>query len=75
MSSKKKVQFNSKRKVKKFQRNDEEENDYEDNNECNLSDQDELIEIKKPKHKLDSDEEDDTDKYEILRKEALKGIS
>ena len=75
MSSKKKVQFNSKRKVKKFQRNDEEENDYEDNNECNLSDQDELIEIKKPKHTLDSDEEDDTDKYEILRKEALKGIS
>jgi hypothetical protein len=28
---------------------------------------------KKVKHTLDSDEEDDTEKYEVLRREALNG--
>ena len=62
MSTKRKVQFNPKKKVKKFQQ--------EANEEISESEEDILKE--KPKHSLDSDEEDN-EKYELLNRDCLNG--
>lgn len=71
MSNKsKKVQFNEKRRVRKYERDDEEDDGSENGGDAT----DELGVTKKIKHSLDSDEEDDnTEKYEILNRSALNG--
>ena len=62
MSTKRKVQFNPKKKVKKFSRDADEE----------ISESDEDVPKEKPKHSLDSDEEDN-EKYELLNRDCLNG--
>ena len=66
-TGKKKVQFSDKKKLNKYERDDSESGGE-------LSDDDESGK-KKAKHSLDSDEEDNTDKYDILNKEVLNGNS
>lgn len=76
MSTKKKVQFNEKATYKKFKSNKpaaKEAGEPSDEDYGNNSD-DEFKE-KKSKHTLDSDEEDNADKYESLNRECLKGKS
>jgi CD2 antigen cytoplasmic tail-binding protein 2 len=68
MSTKKKVQFSDKKKFSKYAR---EESESGSGGEQDYSDED--AERKKVKHSLDSDEEDNTEKYEILNKDTLDG--
>ena len=70
MSTKKKVQFSDKKKYNKYDR--EESGSESGGEQGNYSDED--ANPKKAKHSLDSDEEDNTEKYKILNKEVFKGI-
>lgn len=62
MNSKRKVQFDETKRVKKFNKSSD-ESDSEQGTQ----------EIEKNKHTLDSDEEDNTDKYKLLNQDCLKG--
>lgn len=70
MSTKKKVQFSHKKNVKKFKQH--EPSDSDDDSGSKNSDNELTA---KGKHTLDSDEEDDSDKIEVLNRSALKGIA
>ena len=74
MSSKKRVQFDPKKKVNKYVREEDEDDDDE---EIVDSDQDDNSDTesgkKKVKHSLDSDEEDNADKYKLLNREFMNG--
>ena len=62
MNSKRKVQFDMTTRVKKITRHSEE---YESDEE--------IEKTEKPKHTLDSDEEDETDKFKLLNQDRLNG--
>jgi hypothetical protein len=75
MSTKKKVQFSDKKSYQKFKKQSEsgsEEQSDEDRN--NYSDE-EAANPKKVKHSLDSDEEDNSDRYKSLNRDALNGMN
>ncbi len=67
-TTKRKVQFNSKKKVKKFSRDE-----GEDDSASDYEKSDEEFAKPKAKHSLDSDEEDNADKYDLLNQECLNG--
>lgn len=69
MATKRKVQFSATKNVKKFTKSD-----YEDGSDLERSDEEETTEKPKAKHTLDSDEEDNTDKYKLLNQECLHDI-
>ena len=69
MSVSKRVQFSDKRKVKNYDRDE----DSGSGEEYDLTGDDEKAN-KKSKHSLDSDEEDNVEKYEILNKNVLNGL-
>ena len=68
MSTKRKVQFSNTKRVKKFTKNSEEYS----GSDADRSDEEESNKPK-VKHTLDSDEEDNTDKYKPLNEECLHG--
>jgi hypothetical protein len=68
MSTTKKVQFSDKKKYNKYARDESESGS---GGEQDYSDED--SERKRVKHSLDSDEEDNTEKYEILNRDTLDG--
>jgi hypothetical protein len=70
MSTKKRVQFDPKKKVKKYAR---EEEDDDEEIESDQDNSDSESEKKKTKHSLDSDEEDNADKYKLLNREFMNG--
>ena len=70
MSTKKRVQFDPKKKVKKYAC-EEEEDDEEIGSDQDNSDSESGK--KKIKHSLDSDEEDNADKYKLLNREFMNG--
>lgn len=69
MSTKRKVQFSDTKRVKKFDKNEEKYDSGSD-----IESGDEPNNKPKPKHTLDSDEEDNTDKYKLLNQECLHDI-
>ena len=71
MSTKKKVQFDRRKKVKKFNKDDDEMNSGSDVDDDENSDVESGT--KKSKHSLDSDEEDNADKYKLLNREFMNG--
>jgi hypothetical protein len=73
MSTKKKVQFSEKKTVHQTDQIDQPESGSDNTDqEENYSDSEE-VDPKKAKHSLDSDEEDNTDKYKVLKRSALNG--
>jgi len=70
MSTKKKVQFNDKKSYKKYKK--QSESGSEELSDVNSDE--ESNNPKKVKHSLDSDEEDNADKYKSLNRDALNGI-
>lgn len=62
MNSKRKVQFDETKRVKRFNKSSEESDSEQGTKD-----------IEKNKHTLDSDEEDNTDKYKLLNQDCLKG--
>lgn len=74
MSSKKKVQFSDKKSYQKYKKqSDSGSEEQSDDDRNNISD-DEATNPKKVKHSLDSDEEDNSDKYKSLNRDTLNGI-
>jgi hypothetical protein len=65
--STKRVKFDKKKKVKKYDRDE-----YSDSDSQGGNNSDDETKNKKF-HSLDSDEEDDTDKYELLNREFMNG--
>lgn len=70
MPIKKKVKFNDKKEFKRYDK--ETESDQSGDEPSNQSDDESSS--KKVKHSLDSDEEDNTQKYEALNRDVFKGL-
>jgi hypothetical protein len=69
MSAKKKVQFDRRKKVKKFTKDEYSGSDLDEEENSDIESG-----TKKSKHSLDSDEEDNTEKYKLLNREFMNGL-
>lgn len=69
MSAKKKVQFDRRKKVKKFTKDEYSGSDLDEEENSDIESG-----TKKSKHSLDSDEEDNTEKYKLLNREFMNEI-
>ena len=72
MSSTKRVKFSNKKKVKKYSKDADRDED-DDYGSDELSGDETAAGVKKPKHSLDSDEEDNSENYKSLNRDTLNG--